>query len=118
MMMDSHERALRLFERINGSMNKTHLTDDRKPRLPNSPQPPPVIPWGDPGSDRAKKLRLVEPSATDSELSPGDRSEGLRNFGIPAGQLGTVEQANDEDAVEKWDDGGRMRLHQPWLKKV
>jgi hypothetical protein len=32
--------------------------------------------------------------------------------------LGTVEQANDDDAVVKWDDDGRMRLRQPWLKKV
>jgi hypothetical protein len=27
-------------------------------------------------------------------------------------------QANEDDAVVKWDDDGRMRLHQPLLKKV
>jgi hypothetical protein len=32
--------------------------------------------------------------------------------------LGTVEQTNEEDAVVKWDDNGRMRVHQPSLKKV
>ena len=32
--------------------------------------------------------------------------------------FGTVEQANEEDAVVKWDDDGRMRLHQPSLKKI
>jgi hypothetical protein len=37
---------------------------------------------------------------------------------MPTGQLGTVERANEEDAVVKWDDDGRMRLRQPWLKKV
>jgi xanthine dehydrogenase molybdopterin-binding subunit B len=42
----------------------------------------------------------------------------LGNFGIPTGGLGTVEQTNEEDAVVKWDDDGRKRLHQPCLKKV
>ena len=31
------------------------------------------------------------------------------------GEFGIVEQANEEDAIVKWD--GRMRLHQPSLKK-
>lgn len=54
----------------------------------------------------------------DSELNPGDRVEGLANFGKPTGELGTVEQTNEDDALVKWDDDGRMRLHQPWLKKI
>jgi hypothetical protein len=29
-----------------------------------------------------------------------------------------VEQANEEEAVVKWDDDGRTKLRQPWLKKV
>jgi hypothetical protein len=81
-------------------------------------QPPLSHPGAIPDSDRAKKPPLAEPSATGEELNPGDRVEGLGNFGIPTGQLGTVVQANEEDAVVKWDDDGRMRLHQPWLKKV
>jgi hypothetical protein len=44
--------------------------------------------------------------------------EGLGNFGKPPGELGTVEQAGDDDAVVKWDDDDRMRLRQPWLKKL
>jgi len=40
------------------------------------------------------------------------------NFGKPTGELGTVERTNEDDAVVKWDDDGRTRLHQPWLKKV
>jgi hypothetical protein len=44
--------------------------------------------------------------------------EGLGNFGKPTGQLGTVERANEDDAVVKWHDDGRMRLHQPSLKKI
>jgi hypothetical protein len=42
----------------------------------------------------------------------------LGDFGKPTGEFGTVEQANEDDAVVKWDDDGRVRLHQPWLKKV
>jgi hypothetical protein len=71
-----------------------------------------------PDSDRARKPRLVDPPATDQELTRGDRVEGLGNFGKPTGELGTVEQTNDEDAVVKWEDYGRVRVHQPWLKKV
>ncbi len=42
----------------------------------------------------------------------------MGDFGKPTGVFGTVEQANEDDAVVKWDDDGRVRLHQPWLKKV
>jgi hypothetical protein len=42
----------------------------------------------------------------------------LGNFGIPTGELGTVEQTNEEDAIVKWDDDGRKRLHQPCLTKA
>jgi hypothetical protein len=83
-----------------------------------SPQPPLSHPGATPDSDRAKKPPLAEPAAPDQELNPGDRVEGLGNFGKPTGEFGTVEQANEDDAVVKWDDDGRMRLRQPWLKKV
>jgi transcription elongation factor len=53
-----------------------------------------------------------EPSATDQELNPGDRVEGLGNVGRPTGEFGTVEQTNEDDAVVKWDDDGRTRLPQ------
>jgi hypothetical protein len=88
------------------------------PKLRKSPQPPLSHPGATPESNRAKRPPLAEPSATGAELNPGDRVEGLGNFGAPTGELGTVEQANEEDAVVKWDDDGRMRLRQPWLKKV
>ena len=103
---------------LEGIMNKTHVTDNPTPKLCEAPQPPLSHVGATPDSDRAKKPPLAEPAATGEELIPGDRVEGLGNFGIPTGQLGTVEQANEEDAVVKWDDDGRMRLHQPWLKKV
>jgi hypothetical protein len=96
----------------------THITDKPLPKLRKAPQPPLSHLGATPDADRARKPRLVEPSATDQELNPGDRVEGLGNFGKPTGEFGTVEQTNDEDAVVKWDDDGRMRLHQPWLKKV
>jgi len=57
-------------------------------------------------------------TATGDELNPGNRVEGLGNFGKPTGEFGTVKQANDEDAIVKWDDDGRHRLGQRWLKKV
>ena len=60
----------------------------------------------------------TQPSAPDPELNPGDRVEGLGNFGKPTGEFGTVERTNDDDAIVKWDGDGRMRMHQPWLKKV
>jgi len=88
------------------------------PKLRKPPQPPLSHPGATADSDRAKKPRLVEPSATGEELKPGDRVEGLRNFGKPIGEFGTVEQTNEDDALVKWDYDGRMRLHQPWLKKV
>ena len=99
-------------------MNKTNVTDNTTPALSIAPQPPLSHPGATPDSDRAKRPSLVEPAATEYELSPGDRVEGLGNFGVPTGELGTVEQANEQDAVVKWDDDGRMRLRQPWLKKV
>jgi hypothetical protein len=51
-------------------------------------------------------------------LTPGDRVEGLGNFGKPNGEFGTVKLVNEEDAVVKWDDDGRVRVHQPSLKKA
>ena len=88
------------------------------PKLRKDPQPPLSRAGAIPDSDRAKRPPLSEPSATGQELSPGDRVEGLGNFGKPTGEIGTVERANEEDAVVKWDDDGRTRLHQPSLKKI
>ena len=96
----------------------TKIINKPIPKLRKAPQPPLSYPGATPDSDRAKNPRLAEPAATDEELNPGDRVEGLGNFGTPTGQLGTVEQANEADAVVKWDGDGRKRLRQPWLKKV
>jgi hypothetical protein len=88
------------------------------PKLRKAPQPPLSHLGATADSDRAKRPPLAEPYATGEELSPGDRVEGLGNFGIPTGELGTVEQTNEEDAVVKCDDDGRKRLDQPCLKKM
>jgi hypothetical protein len=88
------------------------------PKLRKAPQAPLSYPGAAADSDRAKKPPLAEPRGTDEELYPGDRVEGLGNFGKPTGKFGTVEQTNEEDAVVKWDGAGRVRLHQPWLKRV
>jgi hypothetical protein len=96
----------------------TPITSDPIPKLRKASQPPLSYPGATADSDRAKRPPLAGPSATDQELNPGDRVEGLGNFGKPNGEFGTVEQANEDDAVVKWDDDGRVRLHQPWLRKV
>jgi hypothetical protein len=93
-------------------------TINRTAKLRRAPQPPLPYPGAIPDSDRAKKPSLAQPPPQESGLNPGDRVEGLGNVGKPTGELGTVEQSNEEDAVVKWDHDGRTRLHQPWLKKV
>ena len=96
----------------------THGTKKPIPKLRKAPQPPLSHPRAIPDSDRAKRPPLSEPTAASQELTPGDRVEGLGNFGKPNGEFGTVERANEEDAVVKWDDDGRIRIHQPSLKKI
>lgn len=98
--------------------NMARMTSNPTPRLRRAPQPPVSHRGTAPDSDRAKKPRLTDPSATEQELNPGDRVEGLGDFGKPTGQFGTVEQSNEDEAIVKWDDDGRKRLHQPWLKKI
>ncbi|HLW89448.1 MAG TPA: hypothetical protein VKR57_13220 [Terriglobales bacterium] len=90
----------------------------RMPKLRKSPQPPLSHPGAIPESDRAKRPPLSEPTAGIEGLTPGDRVEGLGDFGKPNGEFGTVERSNDEDAVVKWDRDGRVRIHQPSLKKI
>jgi hypothetical protein len=96
----------------------SHGTKKPIPKLRKAPQSPLSHAGAIPDSDRAKRPPLSEPAATGQELSPGDRVEGLGNFGKPNGEFGTVERANDEDALVKWDDDGRIRIHQPSLKKI
>jgi hypothetical protein len=95
----------------------TYGTNKPIPKLRKAPQPPLSHAGATPDSDRAKRPPLSEPAAG-QELTRGDRVEGLGNFGKPTGEIGTVERANEEDAVVKWDDDGRTRLHQPSLKKI
>jgi hypothetical protein len=96
----------------------TTMIDNPLPKLRKAPQPPLSRPGTTPDSDRAKRPPLSEPSATGQELGPGDRVEGLGNFGKPNGEFGTVERANEDEAVVKWDSDGRIRVHQPSLKKI
>jgi hypothetical protein len=98
----------------------THITNKPLSKLRKAPQPPLSYPGATADSDRAKKPSLSEPSAsaTDQELNPGDRVMGLGDFGKPTGEIGTVERTNADDAIVKWDDDGRARLHQPLLRKV
>ena len=88
------------------------------PKLRKAPRPPLSRVGAAHDSDRAKRPPLVRPPASKKELAPGDRVEGLGNFGKPTEEFGTVEQTNEDDAVVKWDKDGRTRQQQPWLKKV
>jgi hypothetical protein len=88
------------------------------PKLPKAAQAPLSYPGATPDSDRAKRPSLAESSANEQELNTGDRVEGLGNFGRPTGEFGTVQRANADDAEVKWDDGGRVTVHQPSLRKV
>src|ERR1700689_5120907 len=88
------------------------------PKTRKAPQPPLSHAGAIPDSDRAKRPPLSEPSPTGQELTPGDRVEGLGNFGKQTGEIGTVERANEEDAVVKGDNDGRTRIHQPSLKRI
>jgi hypothetical protein len=99
-------------------MNMVHSSNKPAPKLRKASQPPLSHARAVPDTDRAKRPPLSEPAATGQELAPGDRVEGLGDFGRPTGEFGTVERTNEEDAVVKWDDDGRMRLHQPSLKKI
>jgi hypothetical protein len=99
-------------------VNMPHISNKPTLKLRKAPQPPLSHPGAPADSDRAKKPPLVEPCGTGQELSPGDRVEALGDFGIPMGEFGTVRQVNEDDAVVKWDDDGRVRLHQPSLKKL
>jgi hypothetical protein len=96
----------------------TRIPNNRPPKLSQAAQPPLSYPGAVPDSDRAKKPALTDPPATDQKVNPGDRVEGLGDFGKATGELGTVERTNEDDAVVKWDDDGRTRLPQPWLKRV
>jgi hypothetical protein len=96
----------------------THGTNKPAPKLRKAPQPPLSHAGATADRDRAKKPPLSEAPFSGQELTPGDRVEGLGNFGKPNGEFGTVERTNEEDAVVKWDGDGRMRLHQPSLKKI
>jgi hypothetical protein len=98
--------------------NVIHIVNKTIPKLRKALQPPLSYPGATADADRAKKPRLAEPPAADHGLEPGDRVEGLGNFGKPTGDLGTVEQTNEEDAIVNWDDDGRMRIDQLWLKKI
>jgi hypothetical protein len=104
--------------RLGKNMGIMNRINKLTPKLRKAPQPPLSHAGATADADRAKRPPLVQPSAPDPELNPGDRVEALANFGKPTGEFGTVEQTNEDDALVKWDDDGLMRLHQPWLKKV
>jgi|SRR5579864_831923 len=99
-------------------MSTSNRKAKSKFKLRKALQPPLPYPRAASDSDRARRPALVDPPATYEDLTPGDRVEGLGDFGKPTGAFGTVEKVNEEDALVKWDHDGRVILHQPWLKKM
>jgi hypothetical protein len=81
-------------------------------------QPPLSCPGATTDSDRAQRPPLASPKPNGEELNPGDRVEGLGNFGKPTGDVGTVQQSNEVVAVVQWDGDGEMRLGRAWLRKI
>jgi hypothetical protein len=71
------------------------------PKLNKAAQPRLSYPGAPADSDRAKRPALASPKPTVQELNPGDHVEGLGTFGRPTGDVGTVGQTNEEDAVVK-----------------
>ena len=95
----------------------THGIKKPIPKLRNAPQPPLSRAGAVPDSDRAKRPPLSR-AAAGEELTPGDRVEGLGDFGKPTGEFGTVQRTNEDDVDVKWDNDGRVRVSQPSLRKV
>lgn len=87
-------------------------------KLRKAAQAPLPYPGASADRDRAKRPALSDPPGNDQVLAPGDRVEGRGDFGRLTGKFGTVERTNEDDALVKWDDDGRVRLGQPWLKKI
>jgi hypothetical protein len=99
----------------NGNMSRI---DKRVPKLRRAPQAPLSHPGATADADRAQSPSLDRPPGPDPDLIPGDRVQGLGNFGKLTDAFGTVERTNEDDAIVKWDNDGRARVRQPWLKKV
>lgn len=68
--------------------------------------------------DPAQRAPNSQQSANNQELSPGDRVEVLGSFGKPTGELGTIKETNEDDAVVKWDNDGSTSLRLPLIKKI
>jgi beta-1,2-mannobiose phosphorylase / 1,2-beta-oligomannan phosphorylase len=77
-----------------------------------------LFPVAIPNPSGKPELAILHRPLFPGTRSPGDRVGGLGNFGVPTGEFGTVRQVNDDDAVVTWDDDGRIRVHQPSLKKL
>jgi CheY-like chemotaxis protein len=95
-----------------------HIINKPKRKLGRVPQPPLSYPGATADRDRAKPPALIDPPDTDQDLAPGDRVAGLGDFGRLTGEVGTVQQTNEDDAVIQWDGDGRKRVHQPSLAKL
>jgi hypothetical protein len=56
-----------------------------------------------------KKLLLAQ-ALPEPEFKSRRARRGVGTFGKPTGELGRVEQPNENDVLVEWDGGGHMRL--------
>jgi|SRR5580700_8651120 hypothetical protein len=77
------------------------------------------VPWYIPAVSSATR-KLLDKITVDNRVHSNNpvMSAVRLDFGKPTRGFGTVVKTNEDDALVKWDDDGRMRLRKPWLKKV
>jgi hypothetical protein len=95
----------------------SHNDQTFHPRTAQSAATAPFTPGGN--TRRRQRQKATAGHARGHQCGAKTRGSrrGLRHFGKPTGGL-AVERTNENDAVVKWDDDGRVRVGQSWLKKV
>jgi hypothetical protein len=97
---------------------RVETTADSARKLSDVSRPSSAYPAEIPELDPAQRPLHPEQSASTQELNPGDRVEVLGSFGKPTGELGTIRETTEDNAVVKWDDDGSTILRLPLIKKI
>jgi hypothetical protein len=97
---------------------RVEITTDSASKLRDVSRPSLAYPTELPELDPAQRPPHSEQSAGKQELNPGDRVEVLGSFGKPTGELGTIRETTEDNAVVKWDNDGSTILRLPLIKKI
>jgi hypothetical protein len=97
---------------------RVETTTDSASKLRDVSRPSSAYTSEIPEQDPAHRPPHPEQSASTQELNPGDRVEVLGSFGKPTGELGTIRETTEDNAVVKWDDDGSTILRLPLIKKI